>query len=33
MKRDGDVVRLQHLLVAARKAVAITEGKQRDGLE
>ena len=33
VKRDGDVVRLQHLLEAARKAFAITEGKQRDSLE
>ena len=33
MKRDGDAVRLQHLLDAARKAVFITAGKQRDDLE
>ena len=33
MKGDSDAVRLQHLLDAARKAVAATEEKQRSDLE
>ena len=33
MSSDADAVRLQHLLDAARKAVAVTAGKQRSDLE